>query len=138
MRWVGDGQAQAKWDLETYLALGHVVCEWGGGRLTSSDERVAVQLGYARRREVSATNFSVVPQLLIGTSAWPARRPGLAHLLALNAPLQVLPCPMPMPVLQEVAQWHKYRDRDPALVWFSGIARSRSGSLETSKPLATR
>ena len=131
IRWIGRDQAQRKWDLKHYLSLGHVVCEWGAGRLTSSDEHVAIQHGYERRRAISAPNFSVLPQLLIGTTRVATLQTRLANSLALTAPLQILPCPMRMPILVEVAQWHKYHDRDPALVWFRELLGRVAQTLET-------
>lgn len=132
VRWIGQDPAEQKWDLKQYLSLGHVVCEWGAGRLTSSDERVALQHSLIRRREVTAPNFSVVPQLLIGTNRVATLQTRLAQHLALNAPLRVLSCPLPMPTLVEVAQWHKYHDRDLALVWFRGLLGRVAQTLEMS------
>lgn len=120
--------------LKRYLSLGHVVCEWGAGRMTSSDERMAKQLGYARRREVTAPNFSSVAELLIGTSRVTTLQTRLANMLALNAPLRVSPCPMPMPELIETVQWHKYHDRDPAVTWFRGLLGRAASTLDLDRP----
>jgi LysR family nod box-dependent transcriptional activator len=79
---------------------------------------------------VTAPNFGVVPQLLIGTARVATLQTRLAELLTLTAPLQVLPCPLPMPTLVEVAQWHKYQDRDPALVWFRGLLSRVAQTLD--------
>lgn len=137
VRWVGQHTEQRKWNLKQYLSLGHVVCEWGAGRLTSSDERVALRHGYIRRREVTAPNYTVIPQLLLGTSRVATLQTRLAQQLALSAPLKLLPCPLPMPALVEVAQWHKHRDRDLALVWFRGLLGRVARALEAS-PTAQR
>jgi hypothetical protein len=36
-------------------------------------------------------------------------------------PLRVLPPPIEIPHLKEVAQWHKYRDSDTAIAWLRDL-----------------
>lgn len=121
--WVGNDELETTLSLERYLALGHVIIEWGAGRLVTSDERVAANHGYVRRREITAPSFTVVPQLLIGTKRIATLQTRMARLLSLHAPLRVLSCPLPMPTLVEGVQWHKYQERDPAISWFRELLR---------------
>lgn len=136
--WTGQSLPGNTLTLKQYMSKGHVVCEWGAGRLTSSDERIALQHGHVRRREVTAPNFSVLPQLLIGTQRIATVQTRLAHQLSLTAPLRVLPCPLPMPALVEVVQWHKHTDRDPALIWFRSLLQSVAVTLDADAALPTR
>lgn len=129
LAWVGNTGVQNKLSLDEYLSLGHVIIEWGAGRLTTSDERVAAKHDYVRRKEVMAPNFTVVPQLLLGTNRIATVQTRLAKLLALSYPLRLVPCPLPMPPLAETLQWHKYQEHDPAISWFRGLLRRTAGAL---------
>jgi LysR family transcriptional regulator, nod-box dependent transcriptional activator len=48
----------------------------------------------------------------------------------LSHPLRLLPCPLPMPVLAETLQWHKYQEHDPAIAWFRDLLRRVAGTLD--------
>ena len=39
-------------------------------------------------------------------------------------PLKILPSPFEMPLLVEMIQWHKYREKDPGRMWLYEILRS--------------
>jgi DNA-binding transcriptional LysR family regulator len=109
---------------DQYLRMGHVMTEWDGGRLAALDETVLAHSGYARRREVTAPSFSLAPQLVVGTDRVATVQTRLAHKMALQSPLRVLPCPIEIPPIVETVQWHKYQERDPAILWFLQILRS--------------
>lgn len=128
--WVGNDELDSVISLKKYLTLGHVIIEWGAGRLVTFDERVAIDQGFKRRREITAPSFTVVPQLLIGTRRIATLQTRLAKLLSLQAPLRILPCPLPMPTLFEAVQWHKYHERDPAISWFRDLLRRVSATME--------
>lgn len=115
--------------MQRYLELGHVIFEWGAGRLVTADEAVAVEHGFVRRREITSPNFTMVPQLLVGTQRVATLQTRLAEVLSANLPLKILSCPMPIPTLVEVMQWHKYQDRDPAIMWFSDLLRRVAGDM---------
>jgi DNA-binding transcriptional LysR family regulator len=132
LTWVGNTDVQKDLSMDAYLGLGHVIIEWGTGRLgrlTTSDERVAVKEGLVRRKEVMAPNFTVVPQMLLGTRRIATVQTRLANLLALSYPLKVLTCPLPMPALAETLQWHKYQEHDPAITWFRHLLRRVADTL---------
>ena len=110
--------------LERYLELGHVIMEWAGGAIVTSDSRAAAALGYVRRAEVTAETFRVVPHFLIGTRRIATLQTRLALMLQRDSPsLRLLPCPYPIPRLVEVVQYNKFQERDPALLWFRQIMR---------------
>jgi DNA-binding transcriptional LysR family regulator len=134
LTWVGNVSVGADLSLDEYLQLGHVIIEWGAGRLTTSDERVAAKLDYVRRKEVMAPNFTVVPQLLLGTPRIATVQTRLAKLLALSYPLRLSTCPLPMPPLTEMLQWHKHQEHDPAIVWFRSLLRRVAGTLLSGAP----
>jgi LysR family nod box-dependent transcriptional activator len=110
--------------LAQYLELGHVIMEWAGGAIVTSDSRAAAALGYVRRAEVTAETFRVVPHFLIGTQRIATLQTRLALMLQRDSPsLRLLPCPYPIPRLVEVVQYNKFQERDPALLWFRQLMR---------------
>ncbi len=110
--------------LSQYLELGHVIMEWSGGAIVTSDSHAAAALGYVRRAEVTAETFRVVPQFLIGTRRIATLQTRLATMLQRGSPsLTVLPCPFPIPKLIEVVQYNRHQERDPALLWFRQLMR---------------
>jgi DNA-binding transcriptional LysR family regulator len=132
LTWVGNTDILEDLSLEAYLGLGHVIIEWGTGRqgrLTTSDERVAVKEGLVRRKEVMAPSFTIVPQMLLGTRRIATIQTRLAKMLALSYPLKVLTCPLSMPALAETLQWHKYQEHDPAITWFRHLLRRVADTL---------
>ncbi|MES1979002.1 MAG: LysR family transcriptional regulator [Pseudomonadota bacterium] len=127
--WDGNTDIGARLSLKQYLAMGHVGIEWGAGRLLTHDETVATRLGYSRRREVTAPNFTVVPHFLVGTSRVATLQTQLARKLVANSPLRILPCPLPIEPLFEAVQCHKYQELDPAVVWLRELMRQEAAKI---------
>jgi hypothetical protein len=69
---------------------------------------------------------------VVGTNRVATVQTRLANKMALQWPLRVLPCPIEIPPIVESVQWHKYQERDPAILWFLGVLRSVA--LELSSP----
>jgi len=119
LAWAENDRIDDVLTLTRYLELGHVIMEWAGGAIVTSDSRAAAALGYQRRAEVTVETFRIVPAFLVGTRRIATLQTRLALLLQRDAPsLRVLPCPYPIPKLAEVVQYNKFQERDPALVWF--------------------
>lgn len=136
--WEGNDIAGTKFSMKQFMAAGHVAIEWGAGRLQTFDENIAAKLGHARRREVTAPNFTVVPQLLVGTQRIATLQTHLARRLAASAPLRLLDCPLPVPQFFEAVQWHKFQEQDPALMWFRELLRSEAAKIENPEVAVTR
>lgn len=128
--WDGNDDISDNLSLEQYLESGHIDIKWGAGRFGSSIDNAAKKLGYNRRHEVVVPNFSVMPQLLIGTSRIASIQTRMAQQLVSVAPLRMLPCPLPIQNLQEIVQWNKYQNHDPALTWFKGILKHVSADMD--------
>lgn len=107
--------------LEQYMALGHVVVRHG--RIPTFDAWFLQRFGQTRRVEVVVPNFNLAPQLLVGTDRIATVHTRLAALYADHLELRLLPTPIEFPRIVEVAQWHKYRERDPAIIWLCDLMR---------------
>jgi DNA-binding transcriptional LysR family regulator len=88
------------------------------------DETLLSQLGYRRRREIVAPGFSLAPQFVVGTQRIATVQTQLANAMAKQWPIRVLRCPIDMPPIVETVQWHKYQERDPAILWFIDLLKT--------------
>jgi len=136
--WAGNDDLPCKLALNDYLSLGHVIVRWNDVRFTSYEERVIAQHGYTRRIEITAPGFAVLPQFLIGTRRIATLQTRLAHKLAVQAPLRVLTCPLPIPGVIEQLQWRKYHELDPAISWVRDVMHEVAGGLTDAKRLADK
>jgi LysR family transcriptional regulator, nod-box dependent transcriptional activator len=131
--WKGNNLVKRRVTRAQYLQLGHVICEWDGGRMEAMDETLLAHSGLHRRRQVTAPSFSLAPQLVVGTERVATVQTRLAEVMARSWPIRVLPCPVKMPAIVETVQWHKYQERDPAIQWFLEVLRIVAKTLGSSR-----
>jgi LysR family nod box-dependent transcriptional activator len=129
MVWKGNKQVKRALNREQYLRLGHVAIEWDGGRLASLDEIELHRLGLKRKREVVISNFAMAAQMVVRTSRIATVQTQLANVMAARWPIRVLRCPIALPPLVEMIQWHTYQERDPAILWFIELLKTVAGEL---------
>jgi LysR family nod box-dependent transcriptional activator len=108
---------------EQYLALGHVVLQFGRGRIPVQDEWFLSTLGVTRRIEVLAMNFNSLPQHVVGSRRVATVQRRLAEHYARYLPLKILTPPYPLPSLTEAMQWHSLFDADPGNRWLRTLVR---------------
>jgi LysR family transcriptional regulator, nod-box dependent transcriptional activator len=90
-----------------------------------------VGLGLAsprRLRKVSGTvaTFVLLPRLIVSTQYIGTIHTRMARSVARTLPLKVLKPQIDFPVVREMLQWHRNRERDPANLWL------RSFLIETA------
>ena len=101
-----------------YLHLSHVVVRFGEQQeVPSLEETYMGRLAQGRRIEVVATGFTLLPQLILGTTRIATIQRRLAEFYASQMPLKIVKLPKQLPKLQEVMQWHAFRNSDPGLLW---------------------
>jgi DNA-binding transcriptional LysR family regulator len=115
---VGDTVTQ-----EQYLSLGHVVLQFGRGRIPVQDEWFLTKLGVTRRIEVLAMNFNSVPQLIVGTKRIATIHRRLAEWHARYLPLRILAPPYELPSLTEAVQWHSIFTEDAGNRWLRTLLK---------------
>jgi len=115
--------------LEQYLAMGHVMVRFGTRRQPSVDTWLTDRLGIERRAEVVITNFSAVPQYVLGTRRLATMHRRLATLWASYLPLRILPAPLEIPSMGWGLQWHQYRDLDPGTAWMRELIQTTAQSI---------
>jgi LysR family nod box-dependent transcriptional activator len=114
---------------DAYFNATHATVEWGGGLRITHDASLIATGKRKRRQDVIAPSFTLVPELLIGTPRIATLPSRLAHQMARRLPLRVMPCPIKIRGFAENVQWHKYQDRDPAIVWVRSLLRDAANSL---------
>lgn len=114
---------------EQYFEASHIGVEWGGGRRQTYDQQFIAVGARARRQEVIAPSFTLIPELLIDTPRIATLPTRLTRLLAQRHPLRALPCPVDLPPFAEHVQWNKYKDRDPAIRWLRGLLQDVATGL---------
>jgi len=115
--WAGNPDVGTDLALEQYLASGHVVAQWGVGRVKALDEKFFQDHHLTRRVEVWVSTFTQIPQCIVGTGRIGMLPTRLANWAAQHWPLRVFECPVPIPPLVEVMQWHEYQQADPVQSW---------------------
>jgi DNA-binding transcriptional LysR family regulator len=110
--------------VDRYLSLGHVVARFGRSQKRSAEEEFLTQIGADRRIEVVAMSFSMVPQLLIGTTRVATVHRRLAEIYARWLPIRLLPSPFEIPLLVQTMQWHKIRNTDRGILWLRQVLKS--------------
>jgi DNA-binding transcriptional LysR family regulator len=118
---------------EEFLAAGHVVPIFGGGDNKSyADEQLEV-MGKGRKIEVMTSSFTAVPWLLMGTRLLSLMSERLARMMAQQLPLAIAPCPIEIPMMAQVAQYHRARRDDAGLIWLRQQLREE---VQASEPPA--
>ena len=117
-----------------FLALGHVVTRVGTYRPPTVDETYFERFGQVRRIEVIASTFTSVPHLLVGTWRVATLHRRLAEIYVRTLPLRIVPLPVPMPPVEEVLQWHQYRQQDPGQRWLQALLREVADPARIREP----
>ena len=75
------------------------------------------QSGVERKVVATASSFTAMPFLLLGTDNIALLQNDLAKVFAKMMPLRIVPCPIPIPPLVERLQWHAFSEGDQCLSW---------------------
>jgi DNA-binding transcriptional LysR family regulator len=132
------GAVKKPLSIEQYFEEAHVAVEWGGGRRVTYDAQLISAGNRARRQDIIAPNFTLVPELVVGTSRIATLPTLLAHQMAERFPLRLLPCPLDIPPFIEKLQWNKYQERDPAFVWLRSLLRNTARDLSDTRHRSSR
>ena len=117
--------------LETYLALGHVVVQFGTARGVMFDEWVVEGLGLDRRVEVVVMNFTSVFPSVVGSQRLATVHRRHAQFYAQYLPIRLLDLPLQTPRLAEAVQWHRHFDADAAVLWMRGVLHEAAREMDT-------
>lgn len=103
--------------LESLLMFPHLVVSATGGRLSMFDSVLAA-LNLKRRAQLSVTNFSTVPSLLLASDMIGVFTRRVCEVFSRTYPLEVRPLPMKSAALNHQMVWHVRFNDDPRHLWF--------------------
>lgn len=115
--------------LQKFLEAPQVAVELGPNKSLPFAEEQMRALGLQRRIDVIAPTFGAVPWTLPNSTRLAVLHQRLARAFAQTLPLAIAPLPFPMPMMEEMAQYHATRDRDAGLQWL--LARLQEMARET-------
>lgn len=127
--WQDSPLAQGELTVERYLAARHVSMRPPDGSLPVFDTWLANDHGLTREIGVSTYSFSVIPYLVVGTDLVGTVHARLATKLQALLPIVIRPVPLHMKPLHQAMQWHKYRSRDPGLIWLRNLLREAGAGM---------
>jgi DNA-binding transcriptional LysR family regulator len=128
--WSENESIGATLSIEEYLNRGHVVVYLSSTPISLSwDEQFLRRLNHHRRTEVLTPSFSSAPELVVGTERIATIPTRLAVKYVKILPLKLLPVPIEIPPVVQVAQWHTVHDADPAHRWFRGMLKAAVATL---------
>lgn len=111
---------------EVYHQAGHVTVSVSRDG-TFIDNHLRDQ-GDRRRIEIVCAAFSQVAWMLPGTTRLALMHERLAKVMAKVLPLVLMDPPLPLPLMQEVMQYHQARAADPGLTWLRQQLKSAAAS----------
>jgi LysR family transcriptional regulator, nod-box dependent transcriptional activator len=117
---------------EQYLSMGHVVLQFGRGRIPVQDEWFLTKLGVTRRIEVLAMNFNSLPQHVIGSQRIATTQRRLAEYYARYFPLKIIEPPFDLPPLTEAVQWHSIFTEDPGNRWLRTLMKQVASGVHVA------
>jgi DNA-binding transcriptional LysR family regulator len=130
--WAGNTSVSDPLTIEQYLAMSHVVVQFGPNQLSLLEqwfnEQAQKSRGMERRIDIIAPTFGVVPHLIVGTQRVATMHSRHARLYQQLMPLRVIEPPQGLPTMREMVQWHRHLDSDPATRWLVALLTSFAAS----------
>jgi LysR family nod box-dependent transcriptional activator len=103
---------------DEYQALGHVGVRFGSNRAPSQDQVMLRDMYNVEPNiEIITSTFGSIPRYIEGTQRISTVYRHLAELWTQYHPVKLATMPYDLPKVVWGIQWHKYRDRDPAVQW---------------------
>jgi LysR family transcriptional regulator, nod-box dependent transcriptional activator len=124
MVWSGNRQIGESFTFGQYMEMGHVAVHFGDEHSLAFEEWFLPRTGKQRRIETIVDNFSILPQVLIGTQRVATLHRRQAEQFAQHLPLRLVDTPFEMPPLVEVMAWPSHREHDPAHLWLRQVIQA--------------
>lgn len=128
MVWAEHPTLRASITREQYLAADHLVVH-PTVQAQALDSQLLQAAGIARREAVHTFSFTTQPSMVVGTDLVATLHGRLAREAALSLPVRCCPLPLPLPPIEVVIQWHKYRGQDPGLMWLRQVIARAAAEL---------
>ena len=127
--WSKNAEARAPLTLKQYLSHTHVVAAFEDTWMLPFDNTYLRALGRERKVGGIVPSFVLLPHLVIGTRFIATIQTRLARSAAQSFPLKMLQPQIDFPVIREMLQWHRNRERDLAHMWLRSFLLDTAGKI---------
>ncbi|MBQ1765152.1 MAG: LysR family transcriptional regulator [Aquincola sp.] len=134
--WKDSSHARVGVNAQRYANARHVVMQPVDADQPLFDSWFVQQCNIHRQVEVSTYSFAMLPFLVVGTELIATVHACLARRVEPALPIVLMPMPVPMPSIEMAMQWHRYRTRDPGLLWLRALLREAAGRVFHAMPVS--
>lgn len=129
--WQHSPLAEGELTLERYLAASHVDMQPTEAELPVLEHWFTAEHRQRRHIAVTSHNFVAIPHMVVGTHLIGTVHSRLAQRMLPAIPVVVRPVPLAMTDFEQTLQWHKYRSRDPGLIWLRDLLAEAATMVDT-------
>jgi DNA-binding transcriptional LysR family regulator len=126
--WNGNPALAEPLTQDVFFAAGHIAVRVGEVNRASFAESKLDALPCKRRTEITASSFTTVPDLLVGTNRLAVMHERLARVMAERMPIAWQRLPFGFPPMREMIQLNRTRAQDRGLAWL--IERLKGAAFE--------
>ncbi len=128
--WKDSPLAQGDMTIERYMSAGHVIMKPSDNDVPVLDRWFSQLHSLERQIAVSTYSFGSIPFMVVGTDLIGTVHSRLVRRVLPAIPVVLKPVPLPAVSFHQAMQWHKYRTRDPGLVWLRGLLHEAARLLD--------
>lgn len=114
---------------EDFSASGHVAVRIGQVNRASFAESHLDELSIRRNIQITASSFTTIPDLLVGTNRLAVMHQKLAVVLAKSQPIVWQGLPFPFPSMRQMIQINSAREGDAGLSWLVSMIKRAEGEF---------
>lgn len=130
MVWRDSRLAASELTFDRYVNAEHVVMQPSGSRVDAFEGWFLKRYGVTRKVMVTTYSFVTLPPMVVGTERVATVHQRVAHRMVKAWPLEIRPAPVPFDRMEESMQWHKFRSKDPGLVWLRGLMKQAALKID--------
>lgn len=130
--WKDSPLAQGEMTLERYMSAFHVTMRPNDEDLPVLEKWFADSPVMGRQIAVSTYNFVAIPFMVVGTDLIGTVHSQLARRILPALPVVLRPVPLQGVGFSQAMQWHKYRTRDPGLVWLRTLLHEAAQQIDST------
>jgi LysR family transcriptional regulator, nod-box dependent transcriptional activator len=131
--WEGSHEFDGTLTFEHYMSSHHVITRLGKARTPAFDSWLFQKFDRQRIIDVVTMNFTLVPHYVVGTNRIATVHARMAAIYSKLFPLRIIRTPFDIPPIVEAIQWHKYSDKNPAIVWLRELMLEAGNRLGKSE-----
>lgn len=128
--WSGSDLAQGELSFDRFVSAEHIVMRPAASQADAFEGWFLKRFGVTRRIAVSTYSFITLPAMVVGTEYVATVHARIAQRMARALPLEIRPTPIPFDRMEQSVQWHKFRTKDPGLVWLRGLLAQASQCMD--------